>query len=347
MMRDQLAAGVKDITTPKQVSTTVPGTTTPVTKSATTTTNVFAADSIAAQEALVQKLTKAYREAGAAVRDEYKARLDEAKMVLDNMTGAVPQLNLGHIDTMASPVAGLKPNLDIGTKQYSELSALTDQLNSLTEAQATFGQTSSGAWQMFQHEIDSVTQKIEEFKGKGLDKAADASSRSFSTAASAIGAVGSALNSIEDPGAKVFSIVAQAIATVAQAHAQAIATDRSTKGNIWAFIGAAAATTVSLITMIQQIHNSTGYANGGVIQGNSFSGDNQIARVNAGETILTRAQSGIVDSLLNNRFNGGAAEMQPYVDTEKIFLGMTNRLKRNGQGEIVTTSTLRRYGLIN
>ena len=35
-----------------------------------------------------------------------------------------------------------------------------------------------------------------------------------------------------------------------------------------------------------------------------------------------------------------------YVDGEKIFLGMNNTSQRMGRGEIVTTQTLKRLGLI-
>lgn len=69
------------------------------------------------------------------------------------------------------------------------------------------------------------------------------------------------------------------------------------------------------------------------------------AILTSGETVLTRAQAGNLASQLAER-NGGMV-MQPYVDGEKIFLGMNNTSKRMGKGEIVTTSMLRQYGLLN
>lgn len=97
-----------------------------------------------------------------------------------------------------------------------------------------------------------------------------------------------------------------------------------------------------------------GRAAGGMyIPGNSFSGDRLrmpvvgggMIGVNSGELILNRAQQGVLADALQ----GGAQQApfgQPYVDGEKIFLGMNNTSKRMGRGEIVTTSTLRRLGLI-
>ena len=70
------------------------------------------------------------------------------------------------------------------------------------------------------------------------------------------------------------------------------------------------------------------------------------ARLNAGETVLNQAQAGVIANALQDREFGGGASLQPYVDGEKIFLGMNNTSKRMGHGEIVTTSTLRRLGLI-
>ena len=134
-----------------------------------------------------------------------------------------------------------------------------------------------------------------------------------------------------------------AMAAVAAGAGQAISA-KDTTASGWAWIGAAAAITAQMVAIISTIHSATGYARGGVIQGNSYSGDNQIARVNAGETILTRAQAGNLASQLAQ--NGGSVAVQPYVEGEKVFLGVNNHVKRSGQGEIVTTGMLRKMGLM-
>lgn len=69
------------------------------------------------------------------------------------------------------------------------------------------------------------------------------------------------------------------------------------------------------------------------------------AILTSGETVLTRAQTGNLASQLAERNSGMV--LQPYVEGEKVFLGMTNTTKRMGKGEIVTTSMLRQYGLLN
>lgn len=121
-----------------------------------------------------------------------------------------------------------------------------------------------------------------------------------------------------------------------------------------------AANTAALATLTGAIATNTAtslipFANGGVVKaaggyrvpGRTFSGDMIPARLNAGETVLNQAQAGVIANALQDReFGGGSGMMQPYVEGEKIFLGMNNTSKRMGRGEIVTTSTLRHLGLI-
>lgn len=96
-------------------------------------------------------------------------------------------------------------------------------------------------------------------------------------------------------------------------------------------------------------HGGTVKAAVGYVSGRTFSGDMIPARLNAGETVLNQAQAGVIANALQDREfpgGGGGATVQPFVDGEKVFLGMENTMKRMGRGEIVTTSMLRRLGLI-
>ena len=87
------------------------------------------------------------------------------------------------------------------------------------------------------------------------------------------------------------------------------------------------------------VHAAGGYR----VPGN-YGYDAVPAMLTSGETVLTRAQAGNLASQLAERNSGQS--MQPFVDGETIFLGMNNTSRRMGRGEIVTTSTLRRLGLI-
>lgn len=178
---------------------------------------------------------------------------------------------------------------------------------------------------------------------KGITKDAKAMSKEWKAAASAIASVGDAMSGIDDPAAKVMGTIAQAVASIALGYATATA--QASEMGPWAWIAFAAAGLATMISTISAIHSATGYADGGIIPGNSFSGDNQWARVNAGELILNQAQTGIIASALQGGGSEGVA-MQPYVEGEKVFLGMENWSKRSGRGDIVTTGMLRRMGLM-
>lgn len=122
-------------------------------------------------------------------------------------------------------------------------------------------------------------------------------SDNWSTAANMIQTAGNALNNFESPAAKIGGIIAQTVATLAAAYAQNLASDQTTKGNIWAFIAAAAAATVSLgVTIAAVKKNAEYHAQGGVAGlGNSTfiprGTDTIPAMLTPGETILSVSQT--------------------------------------------------------
>ena len=77
-------------------------------------------------------------------------------------------------------------------------------------------------------------------------------------------------------------------------------------------------------------------ANGYFVGGNSFSGDNTPIMANAGELVLNKAQQGNLASMLTDGERGGG-NAQPYLDGEKIYLGLQAYMRRCGLGEIVTS----------
>ena len=298
-------------------------------------------------QALTQEYLKATEERKTAIRSEIKVLQDrnaEIQHMKDEATGKYKQVNLtGALPGQGIALGGVDmPQFrDQFVEVLPPIQQLEAELERLAEKQAQAW--SPEVFADYQKKIDETKEKLDVFKG--IKKDSDNSAKSFHSAASAIGAVGNALNSIEDPTAKIMGIIAEAIAGVAAGAGQAISAKDTTSSG-WAWIGAAAAITASMVAMIAEIHNATGYAHGGVIEGTSFSGDNQWARVNAGETILNRAQTGIIASALQDSARTEVDSSSPYVTGETIILGANNHLKRSGQGEIVTTGMLRRMGII-
>ena len=93
---------------------------------------------------------------------------------------------------------------------------------------------------------------------------------------------------------------------------------------------------------IEAIHSATGYAQGGIIKGNSYSGDNiggfvdgsQFVGLNAGEVVLNASQQRMVAQNLQD--SGGGMHVVGEIQGEKIVLVANRFLRRSGQGELVT-----------
>lgn len=182
--------------------------------------------------------------------------------------------------------------------------------------------------------VEFDTGKIEE-----VPKVAKNATKSWQSAAAAMSQVSGALRSIEDPGAKIMGIIGEAIANVALAFAQATAA--SSKEGVWAWIAAVAAGTATMISTIASIKSATAgsYAQGGIIPGNSPTGDLLTANVNSGELILNRAQQDSIASQLSE--NGGREQtLVAEVSGERFLVMLDTVGKRKGRGRVSFTNKL-------
>ena len=305
----------------------------------------YAPDSIKAQQAEVQRLTKLWQGAGEAVRDDYKKQLEEAQYTLDRMTGKekFDPSKMQSVSVSASVSGGLttdlKKTLDaktINMGTITPLKALEDELARLKALQQEFGGASAETWQAYQAEINKTQDSINKLTGD-----AKVVKASFKDAASAVGNLGSALSGLDDPGAKIAGTVAQAIANIALGFSSA--SSKEGKGGVWYWIAATAAGLATMISTISSIHAATKYAEGGMIKGNSYSGDNilgvnnstgELVGLNAGEIVLNRAQQG---NLLSQGSGGGFnGQIVGRIEGENIVLVANRYFKRTGQGEILT-----------
>ena len=169
-----------------------------------------------------------------------------------------------------------------------------------------------------------------------LANAGKAAETSWDAALGSISGLGSALAAIEDPAVKVLGIIAQAIATVALSFAQALSKD--TKLGVFGWIAAAAAGTAAMVSTISAIKSATAgsYENGGIVPGNSYSGDNLTANVNSGELILSMAQSDRVASILRNSNNMQNMHLTATIKGTDIQLALNNTSRQQGRGTYVT-----------
>lgn len=173
--------------------------------------------------------------------------------------------------------------------------------------------------------MDPIQLDITTGKGGVVDTAKE-TEKAWGAAASAISAIGGALQSIEDPSAKVAGIVAQAIANIA------LTFSASLKGTFtpWDWIAAALSGTATMISTISAIKSVTqGFSEGGEVKGNSYSGDNIVARLNAGEGVLT--QRGISTAAEMARGNGmGALRLSTEVSGTNLRIVLDNDNRKRG-----------------
>lgn len=255
------------------------------------------ADSIDAQIAKVKELQDAFNKtADQSVRGRLIVAIDEATNHLNFMQGK-------GIEPLSSNISGsLAEHLGIKTPDFSKIKIEGDDLEKLQE----------------------------------MANAGKAAETSWDAALGSISGLGSALAAIEDPAVKVLGIIAQAIATVALSFAQALSKD--TKLGVFGWIAAAAAGTAAMVSTISAIKSATAgsYEQGGIVPGNSFTGDNLTANVNSGELILNRAQQNTLAAQLRQQNSNNKSYQPSYVSGEQIWVAMNRYLKRSGQGEVLT-----------
>lgn len=104
---------------------------------------------------------------------------------------------------------------------------------------------------------------------------------------------------IEDEGAKKAVLIATAIGQIALSFA------KSLQGTFtpWDWIAAAISGAAVMTSLVAQLSS---FADGGIISGNRFHGDNQLVRVNSGEMILNQKQQSNLFRMLNNGGNTNA-----------------------------------------
>lgn len=201
-----------------------------------------------------------------------------------------------------------------------------------------YGEGIRSAFEPIKDEMENLTEFTPNFNPyiKNMEKMAEAANKqkmAFNLAGQAADSFGAALASIDDPAAKAAGSVISAIANIALGFSMA-SVNANTAGTGWGWLAWVAAGASAMATTIATIHSLTGYAQGGEVKGNSFSGDNIPIMANAGEVVLTKA----MQSNLASQLNGGTQNLNLYgvISGENIVLTANRYLQRKGKGELVT-----------
>lgn len=183
--------------------------------------------------------------------------------------------------------------------------------------------------------LTSFTKDFKPFvdEQKKMTAAAKQNQMAMGLASQAVNAFGSALAGMEDPGAKAAGTVMSAIASIALGFAMA-SSQANTAGTGWGWLAWLAAGIAAMATTISTVHSLTGYAQGGIVKGNSYSGDNIYggpdAMVNAGELVLTKAQqSTLASSLQGNGMQN--MNIAGRIKGTDIILSIDRSLKLEGK----------------
>ena len=262
-----------------------------------------------------------------------RGELQVAQEELDRLTGKTKTTGEAITQDLSAPLL--------------QMSSILKQLNDeLAHAETP------EAYQNILADIKAINQEMENFKGNTgvteLNKSGKNADKSWRDASSAVQSVGSALQQIDDPGAKIAGLIGQAVANIALGFAQA--TTAAAAGGPFAWIAAIAGGLATMTSTIAAIHSATGfqnggivqgapkkYATGGIIQGKTYSSDMIPIRANAGELILNRAQQGNIASQLDG---SGLQNLNltATISGEQIRLALNNNGRRTGRGEYVTTN---------
>lgn len=129
----------------------------------------------------------------------------------------------------------------------------------------------------------------------------------------------------QDSAAAKAGLVLQAIGQIILGFAQASAQD--SKLGVIGWVAAIAAGTAVMISTISQLQS---FSQGGIFQGSKTVGDQNLARVNSGEMILTKTQQGNLFRILDNNtagLGGGVGVSSVRVKGSDLYLALSNYSK--------------------
>lgn len=165
-----------------------------------------------------------------------------------------------------------------------------------------------------------------------MNKALEEQQARYNLAGQAAQNFGAALAGLDDPAAKAAGTVIQAISSIALGFAMA-SSNANTAGTGWGWLAWLAAGTAAMATTISTIHSLTGYAEGGIVKGNHYSGDMMDGGsfgINAGELVLNKAQQNSLASELSGG-EGRTLRVVGKISGTDILLSADRSLRLQGK----------------
>ena len=219
----------------------------------------------------------------------------------DVMSNIQSQLNFN--DSLLRQLKSIKQGCLEGSEAYKEMAK---EIFSVSLEQMNLGNQAQ--------QIDKQTKKLEE-QTKTWSEIGDAASATA-------GLISQFGEMSDDKGLQTAGIIAETIANILLGYSQATAQASSLGPFGWAAFAIAGLAQVA--SMIAQIHSLSGYAEGGIVGGDSTHGDTILARLNTGEMVLNKRQQRNLFDVLDNGGVGGYTESTVKIKGSDLYLAMRN-----------------------
>ena len=256
------------------------------------------------------------------LQDEIKATQKQLDNLLNPKSILKPDLSVLKSSNLLSNPTALNPK-DINIKTPSIAEQYQNAQNQIGDVLDLYDMGVIKSARQAQEMIDKINASLESLGLKKVEVHIETDAEKvISNVSNVVGELGASFSSLgqslELPELDVLGIIAQAIANVIAGYAAA--SKQAAALGPWAWIGFSAAGLAQVAAVIAQIHSLSGYANGGIIGGNSYSGDNLLARVNSGEMILNGSQQSNLFNLLDRGAVGGLGSNVNFVIKGKDLL---------------------------
>lgn len=251
--------------------------------------------------------------------NEYAERLDQRAK--DEKEASDKLLN-PLIDKARQLGQELGRSLDLKGLDFSALTKLTEELQKSVDGMKELQKVKDS---LGSFENSGITRMLEDAKalqqilGSNMASDGEKIGASMVFMSQAIQQLG------QDSAAAKAGLVLQAIGQIILGFAQASAQD--SKLGVIGWVAAIAAGTAVMISTISQLQS---FSQGGIFQGSKTVGDHNLARVNAGEMILTNTQQGNLFRILDNNtagLGGGVGVSSVRVKGSDLYLALSNYSK--------------------